>query len=147
MWIFFPNAFLSIVEDKQRPSHLLVRGRFAGDIQNVFPSAKVSKNPDRDYLYRASIPRDDVADAVAIAVEQIDYHNFKDEATDSRPKKKRKGGITRRSWHDILLRIWTLLYSEQEHPTVPAPRYEAYHQIYDSLDAWERERWPVEEYR
>ena len=40
MWIFLPNAFLSIV-DKGDPTGetLLVRGRVLGDIDRAFPKA------------------------------------------------------------------------------------------------------------
>ena len=36
MWIFFNNAFLSIVENRDNKFELLVRARVKGDIQKIF---------------------------------------------------------------------------------------------------------------
>ena len=51
MWIFMKDAFLSIVDKGGDGSTLLVRGRHAGDIERVFPGAKVERTPARDYLF------------------------------------------------------------------------------------------------
>jgi hypothetical protein len=36
MWVFLSGAFLSIVQDKQKPERLVVRARRRGDIERVF---------------------------------------------------------------------------------------------------------------
>lgn len=82
MWIFMNDAFLSIVAEKNDPSRLLVRARANGDIERVFPGHAIEYTPQRDYPYRASIPVARVRDAVAFAVETIDYGNFKDSVDD-----------------------------------------------------------------
>lgn len=77
MWVYLTDALLSIVAHRDRPGHLLVRARFAGDIERIFPSAEVTETPDADYRFRATIPRADVAKAVADAAMAINYPNFK----------------------------------------------------------------------
>jgi hypothetical protein len=85
MWIYLNNAYLSIIDpdaaygggDGPKASKLLVRARFKGDIERVFPRAKVTTTPERDYRFRASIDRKWVAEAIAGAIENIDYKNFK----------------------------------------------------------------------
>ena len=42
------------------------------------------RTPDRDYLYRATLPRKAVEAALAKAVEAIDYDRFKPAVTDKR---------------------------------------------------------------
>ena len=44
MWIMMNNSFLSIVSKDCGPAELLVRARRAGDIERVFPDAKVTRN-------------------------------------------------------------------------------------------------------
>ena len=77
MWVYLTDALLSIVAHRDRPGHLLVRARFAGDIERIFPSAEVTETPDADYRFRATIPREAVAQALAAAAQAIDYPNFK----------------------------------------------------------------------
>lgn len=82
MWIFLNNSFLSIVQHRNKPEHLMVRARAAGDIETVFPAAKVSRTPDADYLYRATILKSDVAEEMAEQIHNISYPNFKNSITD-----------------------------------------------------------------
>jgi hypothetical protein len=76
-------CFYSIVAKDCAPNELLVRARRAGDIEKVFPDAKVSRNTKSDYLYRAVLPRDVVKQALAAMIDKIDYPNFKDSVEDS----------------------------------------------------------------
>lgn len=106
MWICLSNAFLSIVEPKEGSAEdlLLVRARRAGDIQNVFPTAKVRRTPSRDYLFRALIPREEVARVVAARVTAINYPNF-------------KASVRSKPLHDAFMRIWSIMSGLQ--PTAP----------------------------
>lgn len=80
MWLFSQRGFFSITSvDKNT---LLVRARVQGDIEKYWPNAKVQRTPDRDYLYRAEIPRKEVADVVLKIVEDINYGNFKNSIYD-----------------------------------------------------------------
>lgn len=82
MWVMFSDCFLSIVSKDCGPDELLVRARREGDIERVFPEAEVRRDTKADYLFRAAIPRQAVALAIAQRVDDIDYPNFKDSVTD-----------------------------------------------------------------
>ena len=85
MWICLSDAFLSIVHKDCEQDELLVRARRPGDIQKVFPDAKVNKTVGNDYLFRAVIKREVVARALADqALNQIDYPNFKNTVRDNK---------------------------------------------------------------
>jgi len=101
MWIFFNDAFLSVVSAVGRPADLLVRARRAGDIERVFPNARVSTTLARDYRFRAFVSRANVAKAVASQISGIDYTNFKDSVRD----------IDR---HDAYLGVWHEMARWQE---------------------------------
>ncbi|SDK14978.1 MULTISPECIES: hypothetical protein [Bradyrhizobium] len=83
MWLMLSDCFFSIVAKDCQPDELLVRARRAGDIEKVFPDAKVTRNTKSDYLYRAVLPRDVVKQALATMIDKIDYPNFKDSVEDS----------------------------------------------------------------
>jgi hypothetical protein len=68
MWVMTSNSYLSIVSKDCGTAELLVRARRAGDIERVFPNAKVTRQTDSDYLYRAVLPRDVVKQALAARI-------------------------------------------------------------------------------
>lgn len=83
MWVCLSEAFFSIVEPADAGGDLLlVRARRGGDIEKVFPDAEVVRTPGRDYLFRAMIDRELVAQAIADQVRQVSYPNFKDSVRD-----------------------------------------------------------------
>lgn len=82
MWVCFSDCYLSIVAKDCAPDELLVRARRDGDIERVFPGARVSVSLNTDYRCRARIKRADVAAALAARVAAIDYGNFKDSTRD-----------------------------------------------------------------
>lgn len=96
MWIALSDSFLSIVAHDFDPECLLVRARVAGDIERVFPKAKVERTPDADYLYRAKIPTEQVAQALAREARGIDYRNFKNSVLDQ-------------DRHDAYLACWSAM--------------------------------------
>ncbi|MBB1126373.1 hypothetical protein [Thiospirillum jenense] len=81
---------------------LLVRARRAGDIEKLWATAEVIMTKGCDYLYRAFIPEQEVADAIALSVVGIDYPNFKESVTDH-------------ALHHAYYRVWRAL-SEVQHP-------------------------------
>jgi len=101
MWLFMNKSFLSIV-DKGDPSGktLLVRARQAGDIGQVFPDAEVQMGAGSDYRYRARIDREQVANAIADSIRNIDYGNFKSTVSD--PDR-----------HDAYLDVWSIMHAFQ----------------------------------
>ena len=102
MWVFMSDAFLSIVADQDDPcgDRLLVRARFAGDIEKAFPGAEIFSKPNADYAFRAWIPRDEVALRMAMYVSRLHYTNF-------------KSSIKSRPLHDAAMRCWEIMFSFQ----------------------------------
>lgn len=96
MWIMLTDSFLSIVQHPKRSRTMVVRARQAGDIEAVFPRARVYVTPTRDYGFRAFLPRKVVKRAIAAEVDRIDYGNFKDAV----PEQKR---------HDAYLDVWVTM--------------------------------------
>jgi len=77
MWIFSQKAFLSIVRHTDKPNILIVRSRFRGHIEKMFPKACVNEDVTRDYRYRAELPIKEVSKVIARLVSKINYDNFK----------------------------------------------------------------------
>lgn len=100
MWVFLNDAFLSIVAHNADPDKLLVRGRFKGDIEAVFPNAVTQETPDRDYRFRAVIDRDTVAATLAERTRSIEYTNFKSSVHDH-------------ARHHIYLDVWSVMATAQ----------------------------------
>lgn len=88
--------------DRANPEgpRLLVRARRQGHIENVFPEANVEHTPNADYAFRAWVPRDDVAKAVAAEVLNLDYSNF-------------KNSIEEPQYHDACLDAWFAMNNYQ----------------------------------
>lgn len=101
MWICLNDAFLSVIEPTRGSAVLRVRARRKGDIEKVFPDAKVQRTPGRDYLYRAEIDRELVAEVMAEQVRSIGYSNFKD-------------SVKNKPLHDAYARFWGIMANLQE---------------------------------
>ena len=76
MWIFLSNSTLDIAAYRNDPTLLLVRARIRGDIEQVFPEARVEETPEADCRYRATLPREVVAKRIAQIVARIGYDNL-----------------------------------------------------------------------
>lgn len=101
MWICLNNAFISIVHKDCAPDELLVRARRKGDIERVFPDAKVTRTPGNDYLFRAVLKRSRVAEALAAEVAGIAYGNF-------------KNSVRNNALHGAYGRVWSVMAGLQE---------------------------------
>lgn len=101
MWLFMSNAFLSVVDKGGDGSTLLVRARRSGEIERIFPSAKVNEGGGTDYRYRARINREELALKLADEVRQIKYSNFKSTVKD-------------RARHDVYMRVWDVMHRYQD---------------------------------
>jgi hypothetical protein len=77
MWVFSSQGFLSIVRHIDKPEVLIVRSRFRGHIERIFPKALVIEDAERDYRFRAELPAKEVSKVIARLVSEIDYDNFK----------------------------------------------------------------------
>ncbi len=76
MWIFSQMGFLSIVHS-DKPGFLLVRSRFKGHIEKIFPKARVEEDSTRDYRFRAELPIKEVSRVIGKLISEICYDNFK----------------------------------------------------------------------
>lgn len=77
MWVFLNDAMVSAVAHRTKPGYLMVRARIAGDLERLFPRAKVERTPDADYAFRCTVTAGLFATVLAKRVESIDYPNFK----------------------------------------------------------------------
>ena len=80
MWLVTTRGFYSVVEDFHDRDRLLVRARVREDLvalADLVPELEGEETPERDYRFRASVPRDVWSAAAAQLVRQIDYPNFK----------------------------------------------------------------------
>lgn len=109
MWVCLSDAFLSIVEPEAASPVLRVRARRKGDIERVFPGAKVERTPGRDYLYRAHIDREIVAQVMADQVRGISYSNF-------------KNSVRNNKLHDAFAGFWSIMARLQEIPPYSTSR-------------------------
>lgn len=100
-WIFFPDAFVSIVAHRDLPDSLLVRARVRGDLEKLFPGVEVEELAWADYRFRAVIPRNEVAAVVAERVACADYSNLK--ARVSEPER-----------HDAYTSVWNVMNRFQQ---------------------------------
>jgi hypothetical protein len=76
-----------------------------GDIERIFGTKVEDKrSTDSDHLYRSIVPMVEVELALARAVKEISYKNFKDSVKDH-------------ELHHAYLKTWTAM-SELQHPTI-----------------------------
>jgi hypothetical protein len=101
MWIFLNDAYLSIVSKDCARDEVMVRARRKGDIEKIFPDAKVSRYTKSDYLYRAPVKREALKAALCGEVDRVTYSNFKSSVTD-------------RPLHNAYLRVWSSMSTLQE---------------------------------
>jgi hypothetical protein len=80
MWIFHTEGLLSIVENRNDKSFLLVRARKSEHITKVFPHSLPKYTPNADYHWRVSLPRGQVQAVIIQMIANIDYDNFKEAA-------------------------------------------------------------------
>lgn len=101
MWIFLPNSFLSVVQKPGDTDTLTVRARIQGDIEALFPQAKVELNKGTDYKYRARVPRQAVAQVLHDQVMGLNWGNF-------------KGAVKNRKRHDAYMNVWSAMHAAQD---------------------------------
>ena len=108
MWIFNNKAFISIVQKPGDTDTLTVRSRVRGDIERVFPGAKVQAGGGTDYAYRARVSRAEIAKVIHDQIMGIGYDNF-------------KNSIVSDAHHDMCAGVWRVAYSHQQR-MAPKPR-------------------------
>lgn len=103
MWLMLSDAFFSIVKKDCARDELLVRARRRGDIEKVWPEAKVTEYDRSDYLFRARIKTKDVVHALIGEVYRVNYDNFKSSVQDD-------------ELHRAYMRVWSAMADVQETP-------------------------------
>lgn len=96
MWLCLNDTFLSVVDKDCAADELLVRSRRDGDIERVFPDAKVRIEPGHDYRCRVCVKRTEIVAALSARVMAINYPNFKSSSKD-------------RALHDAYMRVWQIM--------------------------------------
>lgn len=81
MWLYLPDAFLSLVADHDT-AMLLVRAHVRGDIERVFHGVAAEETPADEYRFHAVIDRQIVADVIAGRLLSIDYDSHRAAVTD-----------------------------------------------------------------
>lgn len=103
MWIVLNNSFVSIVEHRDDPDVLIVRGRFRGDAARFLgaPLTREKETPTADYRFRIAAKRETVERAVLRAVRGVRYPNFKDSIRDAWRK-------------SVAMRVWSIFFEAQK---------------------------------
>tara|TARA_R110002020_G_scaffold191427_1_gene391271 strand:- start:2411 stop:2818 length:408 start_codon:yes stop_codon:yes gene_type:complete len=117
MWVFTNKGFFSIVEDRDNANNHLVRARMKGDLERLFapyfafPKLQVEETPDADYRFRVSLHKSVVTNAIGVAVDEIDYDNFKNSYRDNEKIPHTLRSLTHYHMHDV----WSAMHEAQEH--------------------------------
>ena len=114
MWIFTQDGFLSVVAHRALKDSLMVRARDRQSLQNLesFAAEKIAFTANADYAWRLTITREDFSKYLAMAVETIDYDNFKNEMHFARP-----------DFDDALMDVWVTMHKVEDERAVK--RYDA----------------------
>lgn len=113
MWVFTNKGFFSIVEDRDNANNHLVRARMKGDLERLFapyfafPKLKVEETPDADYRFRVSLHKSVVTNAIGVAVDEIDYDNFKNSYRDNESIPNPQRSLVHYHMHDVWTAMWT----------------------------------------
>ncbi|MBP7867281.1 MAG: hypothetical protein KA419_15190 [Acidobacteria bacterium] len=100
MWIFTNRGFLSIVDDRHQKGNLLVRARRREHLETLFPGRGIAETPERDYRFRTSVPRAEVAETLRREVESVDYPNF-------------KASLGNEAYHQACHEVWKVMFNYQ----------------------------------
>lgn len=107
MWIFKNDAFVSVVQDRDMADQLWVRARVRGDLERFFNDADwldVIETPSADYRFRCVVDRSIIKMALIMAVDGIDYYNFKN-SIDTTPVEEER--------HTTYLKVWDAMMGFQ----------------------------------
>jgi hypothetical protein len=118
MWLVTTFGFYSIVEkswDRERQT-LTVRARAREDLEALraryLPTlGETAEDESADYRFRAQAPREDVTQAFARAIRDIDYDNFQNALAE------RQGWTRERIYHDA----WRAFLAIQQRPRSRTP--------------------------
>lgn len=105
MWLLTTFGFFSTVK-KPGDDHLTVRARCAGDLDRLRTQYLPSLSPTvagagTDYPFRAHVGVEELAQAMAEIVRDLDYSNFKSEV--GRTMGRSRSKIYNNVWTDLLV--------------------------------------------
>lgn len=118
MWIFLPDAFLSIGQHEDEPKLLQVRARFRGDIERMFPEAFVAEDLLGDYRFCAAISRERVAHVIALRLTHIEYISLEDRVAEA------ERGLAYDKAYGALLEEQVRLYAQELDLPGVVPKYD-----------------------
>ena len=106
MWIFTTFGFFSVVQ-KQGSPQLTVRARVGDDLDRLRERYLPSLSPTTagagtDYRYRATVPHEHLALAMAAIVRDVDYSNFKSAVA------RQQDGRREAVYHKVWDALWDL---------------------------------------
>jgi hypothetical protein len=92
MWLMTNFGFFSIVQKKDADI-LAVRARARNDLETLkeryIPTlGHILKGGGTDYQYRATVSREDMAEALGKIIMDIDYDNFKNSVAEKQGRKR-----------------------------------------------------------
>ncbi|MEZ0325846.1 MAG: hypothetical protein ACAH95_08055 [Fimbriimonas sp.] len=100
MWLFLPDAFISVTEHETERRLVCVRARVRGDLERLFPEADIAETVDRDYRFATSLPKDRVAQVISLRISKLNYPSFFEAITDEDRKQ-------------AYIQVWGAMYEEQ----------------------------------
>ena len=100
MWICLNNAFISAVQHRDKPDHLMVRARMREHLAAVFPNVEIIETTKADYRWRVVVHKATFKQAVCQQVDRIDYDNFKNSVEDH-------------DLHDCFSQVWGIMHRLQ----------------------------------
>ncbi|MGV7223974.1 MAG: hypothetical protein ACQ9MH_20920 [Nitrospinales bacterium] len=100
MWICLNNAFISAVQHREKPDHLMVRARMREHLAAVFPNVEIIETTKADYRWRVVAPKNAFKKAVNHSIDSIDYDNFKNSVEDH-------------NLHDCYSKVWGVMHRLQ----------------------------------
>lgn len=100
MWIFTNKGFVSAVQHRNQPAHLMVRARDRVALEQLVPESQIERTERADYLYRTTVSKVDFMKFMNDAVSSIEYDNFKNSIVDS-------------DYHDACSSVWGVMHDYQ----------------------------------
>jgi hypothetical protein len=103
MWVVTTRGFYSVVAHRDDPEMVLVRVRAREDLEaldELIGPLEILTTPERDYGFRATVPRERWSQALVLLASEIDYPNFKNAVA---AKQGHERAVTyHRVWSDLL---------------------------------------------
>lgn len=106
MWIFTNQGFISAVQHRDKPQHLMVRARRLEHLRAIFPGEEVTQTENADYRYRVTVHTIDFKKALCAQVDVLEYDNF-------------KRSIPDHEYHDACSQVWGVMHRLQPGSWMP----------------------------